>query len=58
MNVEGERTFEAPREVVWGVLNDPAQMAALMPGVESFEVKDDRTGARRCRCRSASDRSS
>ena len=42
VKVEGERTFEAPREVVWGVLNDPAQMAALIPGVESFEVADDR----------------
>jgi carbon monoxide dehydrogenase subunit G len=27
---------------VWAVLNDPAQMAKLMPGVESFEIKDDR----------------
>ena len=42
MKVEGERTLQAPREVVWGVLNDPAQMAALMPGVESFEVHDDK----------------
>jgi carbon monoxide dehydrogenase subunit G len=42
MKVEGERVLDAPREVVWAVLNDPAQMAALMPGVQSFEVKDDR----------------
>lgn len=42
MKVEGTRTFSAPREVVWEVLNDPAQMARLMPGVESFEVQDDR----------------
>ncbi len=42
MKVEGERTFEARREVVWGVLNDPAQMANLMPGVQSFEITDDR----------------
>ena len=41
MNVSGERTFEAPRQVVWDVLNDPAQMAELMPGVESFEIADD-----------------
>ncbi|MDP8911864.1 MAG: SRPBCC domain-containing protein, partial [Actinomycetota bacterium] len=27
---------------VWEVLNDPAQMAKLMPGVDSFEIKDDR----------------
>jgi uncharacterized protein len=41
MKVEGERTFAAPRDVVWNVLNDPAQMAELMPGVQSFDVQDD-----------------
>ena len=40
MKVDGERTFEASRQVVWDVLNDPAQMAALMPGVQSFDVQD------------------
>ena len=42
MNVQGTRSFAAPRETVWGVLNDPEQMAKLMPGVESFDVEDDR----------------
>jgi carbon monoxide dehydrogenase subunit G len=42
MNVEGERSFAAPRDVVWKVLNDPAKMAELMPGVQSFDVTDDR----------------
>ena len=42
MKVEGTRTFDAPRQTVWDVLNDPAQMAKLMPGVDSFEVQDDR----------------
>ncbi len=42
MKVEGERLLEAPREVVWKVLNDPAEMAGLMPGVQSFDLKDDR----------------
>jgi carbon monoxide dehydrogenase subunit G len=42
VKVHGERTFEAPRETVWNVLQDPAQMAQLMPGVESFDVEDDR----------------
>jgi len=42
VNVEGERTFEAPRATVWQVLNDPASMAKTMPGVESFDVHDDR----------------
>ena len=41
MNVEGERTFDAPRATVWKVLNDPAAMAATMPGVESFEYDED-----------------
>jgi carbon monoxide dehydrogenase subunit G len=34
--------FSAPRAAVWHVLNDPASMAATMPGVESFDVEDDR----------------
>ncbi|HEX9142391.1 MAG TPA: SRPBCC domain-containing protein [Gaiellaceae bacterium] len=42
MKVTGERQFEAPRETVWEVLNDPAQMAKTMPGVESFDIQDDR----------------
>jgi uncharacterized protein len=42
VNVEGSKTFQAPRETVWKVLNDPAAMAATMPGVESFDVQDDK----------------
>ena len=42
MKLQGERTFAAPRELVWEVLNDPRQMAEVMPGVESFQVEDDR----------------
>jgi hypothetical protein len=41
VKVEGTRRYEAPRERVWEVLNDPAEMAGLMPGVESFEIVDD-----------------
>jgi carbon monoxide dehydrogenase subunit G len=42
VNVEGERMFDAPRATVWKVLNDPASMAKTMPGVESFDVHDER----------------
>lgn len=42
MKVEGVKALTAPRDVVWAVVNDPAQMAKLMPGVESFEIADDR----------------
>jgi carbon monoxide dehydrogenase subunit G len=42
VKVEGERDFAAPRTVVWNVLNDPSEMAGLMPGVQSFELQDDR----------------
>jgi len=41
VKVSGEKRLEAPRAVVWEVLNDPARMAKLMPGVESFEIADD-----------------
>jgi carbon monoxide dehydrogenase subunit G len=40
--VSGTREFDAAREIVWSVIDDPAQMAGLMPGVEAFEVKDAR----------------
>jgi carbon monoxide dehydrogenase subunit G len=42
MNVSGERTFAAPRAILWKVMNDPESMAKTMPGVESFDVHDDR----------------
>ena len=42
MNVSGERTFAAPRGTVWRVMNDPEAMARTMPGVESFDVHDER----------------
>jgi len=42
VKVSGERQFDAPVQTVWGVLNDPAQMAKTMPGVESFDIQDDR----------------
>ena len=42
MKVEGERQFTAPRATVWEVLNDPSRMAKTMPGVESFDIQDDR----------------
>jgi uncharacterized protein len=41
VKVEGTRTYAASRDRVWDVLNDPAEMAGLMPGVESFDVLDD-----------------
>jgi carbon monoxide dehydrogenase subunit G len=42
VKVSGEREFNAPRATVWRVLNDPKEMAKLMPGVESFDIQDDR----------------
>jgi len=42
VNVSGERTFAAPRAVVWQVLNDPASMARTIPGVEGFDIHDDK----------------
>jgi carbon monoxide dehydrogenase subunit G len=42
MKVSGTRVFDVPREQVWAVLMDPTRLARLLPGVESFEVEDDR----------------
>lgn len=42
MKLDGMRSFAAPRETVWDVLNSPQRMAELMPGVEGFEVQDER----------------
>jgi carbon monoxide dehydrogenase subunit G len=42
VKVEGTKRFEAPRDIVWEVLNDPARMAKTMPGVQGFEVQDDK----------------
>jgi carbon monoxide dehydrogenase subunit G len=42
VKVAGERSFAAPREQVWVVLNDPAAMAQSIPGVDSFDIEDDR----------------
>ena len=41
MKLEGTKEFEATREVVWSVINDPEAMARTMPGVESFAIADD-----------------
>ena len=41
MKVEGDRQFAVPRDIVWDVMNSPAKMAAIMPGVDSFEIQDD-----------------
>jgi carbon monoxide dehydrogenase subunit G len=42
VKVEGTKELAASREIVWNVINDPAEMAGLMPGVESFEIQDDK----------------
>jgi carbon monoxide dehydrogenase subunit G len=42
VKVTGPRAFSASRDTVWQVLNDPSRMAKTMPGIESFDVQDDR----------------
>jgi carbon monoxide dehydrogenase subunit G len=42
MKVDGTKEFEAPAQVVWDVLNDPSKMAQLLPGVQGFDVQDDK----------------
>jgi carbon monoxide dehydrogenase subunit G len=40
VNVSGTKDLAAPRDKVWHVINEPSEMAKLMPGVESFEIED------------------
>jgi uncharacterized protein len=40
--VSGTKELAASRETVWSVINEPEEMAKLMPGVESFEIQDER----------------
>jgi uncharacterized protein len=42
MIVSGTKELAAARETVWGVINEPSEMAKLMPGVESFEIQDEK----------------
>ena len=42
MKVEGVKEFDAPAQTVWDVLMDPSQISQLLPGVEGFEVQDDK----------------
>ena len=42
MKVEGVKEFDAPAQTVWEVLMDPSHISKLLPGVEGFEVQDDR----------------
>ena len=42
MIVSGTKELSATRQTVWSVINEPSEMAKLMPGVESFEIQDEK----------------
>ncbi|MEM7356220.1 MAG: carbon monoxide dehydrogenase subunit G [Acidobacteriota bacterium] len=41
MKIEGQHTFEAPRELVWKTVLDPTVLAAVLPGCEDFQEVGD-----------------
>jgi len=41
MNLSSSYTFEAPRRVVWKLLNDPTVIAGCLPGCESMDPTGD-----------------
>ncbi len=41
MHIEGNYTFQAPREAVWDAIMDPAVMGAALPGGEKLEKTSD-----------------
>jgi carbon monoxide dehydrogenase subunit G len=42
VKVEGVKEFDASPQTVWDVLMDPSRISKLLPGVEGFEVQDDK----------------
>ncbi len=41
MELNGEYTFDAPRQVIWDALMDPEVLAKILPGVEKLEKVSD-----------------
>lgn len=41
MKIEGEYTFDGPREAVWELVRDPEVIATLLPGTQSVEKVSD-----------------
>jgi hypothetical protein len=42
VKVEGVKEFDAAPQTVWDVLMDPSRISKLLPGVEGFEIQDDK----------------
>jgi carbon monoxide dehydrogenase subunit G len=42
VKVEGVKEFDAAPQTVWDVLMDPSRISKLLPGVEGFEIHDDK----------------
>ena len=42
MKVEGVKEFDASPQTVWDVLMDPTRISKLLPGVEGFEIQDEK----------------
>ena len=41
MKIQGEYTFDGPREAVWEVVRDPEVLATALPGTQSLEQVSD-----------------
>ncbi len=41
MKIDGEYTFDAPRDMVWEALQDPVVLASVMPGCEKLDLVGD-----------------
>jgi carbon monoxide dehydrogenase subunit G len=41
MKIEGEYTFDGPREALWALVRDPEVMATLLPGTQSVKKISD-----------------
>ena len=50
MRLEGLKEFAASRELVWSVIDDPIQMAGLMPASRASSPSTTVAGWRMSRC--------
>jgi len=43
MHLEGRHVLESPRERVWNFISNPSEVAQCLPGLESFQLKDEKS---------------
>lgn len=43
MHLEGRYVLKSARDKVWNVISNPSELAQCLPGLESFQLKDEKS---------------